>query len=424
MHSFYKALIAVLCVWVFLWIGCNDTYRPIANPIPLPTGDPGTADYVAVLERNPSGGQDLVSFIDVPGDTKIGNRVVGPGTSWISWDTSKTSVFTANTIPDTVSLAAVASTAVPTASLNTGSHPVFLYSRKPGSMFTVNQGTNTADCPGSSSVGVVLSTVNSLTNDICLTQGSAVSTHPVFLTETTNQYQVYVLDDVSNEVWVVNPNSNTVTTHLAVGTNPTWAVVSTDNKTVYILNRGSNDISVLDIATNTVVGTISTGGSTPVHAWVDTKLNRLWVVNQGDSTVSVFSIVSQMPAVIATGIPVGPSPNSITVLADGSAAWVANAGSNTVTRISGNSFLPDPPMVVNSAPGATVTWIASGVSGKKVYATSIDPTDLTNQTTIIYVSDNHMLNLPADLQDWACVPSQTNTCSLLRMRPILMSTRQ
>lgn len=426
-----KAGLATLLALVLLGLGCNDTFRPIANPIPNPGGDPGTFDAVAVLHPGLSGNPDIITIINATGDTNTGNRQVGPGASWMSFDASKSSLLTTNTNIDTVSQASITAgvDTITTATLSPNSHPTFLATRRSGSIYTTNQGVvDTCDVPAqgaqSASIGIVLSSVVSLSQNLCLKLGSTVSHHPVFLAQTPDGTRIVVVDDQSNQAWIIDSVNNVVLTNLPTGSAPKFVAMSSDSDTAYVLNSGSNDITVINLVSNTVTTTVPASGSTPVFAAVDSKLARLWVVNQGNNTLSVFDISHSVPVPLRTGIPVGPTPNSVAVLSTGTAAYVANTAANFITRIDGSSFARKD-ITVNTAAGATVNYVASSVAGLRVYATTFDPTDLSNGTAVVKtVDDTVVTTIAAPQQDLNCVPRSNPSVLCPLLRPTIIATRQ
>jgi hypothetical protein len=403
---------------MLLCVACNDVYRPIVTPVPLPGGDPGTTDYAAVLSTNPSGAQDMVTFINVSGDTNIGNRPVGPGASWIAWDGNRAHTVVPNTTLSTVSQATYSSSVVTTASLFPGSQPVYSFSRNGSNAYVLNKGAN-SDCPSSGSIGVLLSSNNSLQLNIC------VGPSPVFFTQTFDGARLIVLDNSLNEAWIINVNSAVIEAKLPVGSSPVWALVSSDNSTAYVLNKGSNDITVLDVPNGAVkTASIATNGNSPTFMALDSKRTRIYVTNQASDSVSVFDISHLTPVTLHAPVSVGSgtSPQALTVLTDGSAVYVANTGTNFVTRIDGNSFLTQQ-IPVSQAAGATVTWVASSINGAKVYASVTEPSNLQNGTAIIRTTDNVVVTtIVAPQQDLNCLPSATVTCPL--MRPTQVASRQ
>ena len=421
MASFWsKAGLVALMVVALLGLGCNDVYRPIVTPIPLPGGDPNSTDYVAVLNQNPSGDRDVVSFLNVSGDTNIGNRLVGPGAAWVSWTGGRSATIVPNATLDTSTQVSFSSSIVGTASLLAGSNPVYSFTRNNSYSFLLNRGTNT-DCPSSGSIGQLLTGSNSLQKDIC------VGPHPSFFTQTNDGARLIVLDDNVNEAWIINVVSGAIEAKLAVGTGPAWAVVSTDNSTAYVVNKGSGDITVLNLTNLAVSGTpVSTQGGSPSYVALDAKRTRIYVSNQGSDSVSAFDISHVTPELLHAPVSVGTggAPYSLAVLPDGSAVFVADTGTNSVTRIDGNSFLPTQ-ISVSQVAGAKVTWVAASVAGARVYATFTEPTDLNNGTAIIRTTDNALVaTIAAPRQDVPTCDPTVSTCNSVRMRPALVMSRQ
>ena len=209
-----------------------------------------------------------------------------------------------------------------------------------------------------------------------------------------------------------------------MGNNPIYGVMTADSRRAFIMNEGSNSVTVINSQTNaldtfnlgnTVNSTIPVGIA-PVWADFAPTLAEMVVVNQGNGitpgTLSVISIplcnaftVTSNPncdtanpvdaagfgTVLAT-VPVGINPVQVAVLADGSRAYVANAGnaaagvpgsvsvvnltSNTVTATlaGANSTIPGD-LFVHGHPN----WIAvsNGTPTGKVYVTAGDSADLT-----------------------------------------------
>ena len=83
------------------------------------------------------------------------------------------------------------------------------------------------------------------------------------------------------------PGSNTPSATITVGTNPAAVAVNSQTNTVYVANEGSNSVSVIDGATNTVTTTI-TVGSNPYGVAVNETTNTVYVANEGSNSVSVL----------------------------------------------------------------------------------------------------------------------------------------
>jgi YVTN family beta-propeller protein len=72
-----------------------------------------------------------------------------------------------------------------------------------------------------------------------------------------------------------------------VGDRPTAATVDSDAHTVYVTNNGSSTVSVIDSQTRTVTDTIDVGNG-PQTVAADPSTHTAWVVNYTDNSVSVI----------------------------------------------------------------------------------------------------------------------------------------
>src|SRR3972149_4419944 len=73
---------------------------------------------------------------------------------------------------------------------------------------------------------------------------------------------------------------------ITVGVGPVYVAIDEITYTLYVVNQGSNDVTVIDGATNSIITTISVGTS-PSGAEFIGSVNRLYVLNQGSSDISV-----------------------------------------------------------------------------------------------------------------------------------------
>jgi YVTN family beta-propeller protein len=142
---------------------------------------------------------------------------------------------------------------------------------------------------------------------------------------------VYVTNQFSNTVSVIDTVTNTVTATIPVGAGPVGVAVTPDGSTVYVANfnqqGGDSFVSVIDTATNTVTATIPGFGPfgvgvTPVQRKREAERERdgsggrererdgstAYVTNFNANTVSVIDTATN--TVTAT-IPVGAGPTSL-----------------------------------------------------------------------------------------------------------------
>ena len=163
---------------------------------------------------------------------------------------------------------------------------------------------------------------------------------------------VYVANNGSNSVSVIDQSTNTVVATIPVGAQP-WGL-ATDGTVLYVANAGGGTVSVVDIATRTVAATIAVGAA-PAGLALDGR--TLYVADNGSASVSVVDTGSR--TVTAT-IPVGAQPWGLAVA--GGALFVANYGARSVSVIDTATRRPTATL---TSPG-TPYWVAAGTTGQVV----------------------------------------------------------
>ena len=95
--------------------------------------------------------------------------------------------------------------------------------------------------------------------------------------------RVYVTNQNSDTVSVIDTATNTVVATIAVGDGPYAVAVDPAGTRAYVANLFSNNVSVIDTATNTVVATIPVGNSpyaVAVHP-AGTRVYGLFAMKRG-----------------------------------------------------------------------------------------------------------------------------------------------
>ncbi|QOO94629.1 PE domain-containing protein [Mycobacterium tuberculosis] len=100
---------------------------------------------------------------------------------------------------------------------------------------------------------------------------------------------IYVTNQGSNTVSVINPATNTVTGSITDGNGPSGVAVSPVTGLVFVTNFDSNTVSVIDPNTNTVTGSPITVGTAPTGVAVNPVTGEVYVTNFAGDTVSVIS---------------------------------------------------------------------------------------------------------------------------------------
>jgi len=190
--------------------------------------------------------------------------------------------------------------------------------------------------------------------------------NPVYTVGTDSAQRVYAISSNGTGNGTVYPIENSPVSIdtgnlIAVGVNPVYGIMTTDGNRAFILNKGSGTVSVINVPNNaldagiqtiTLPTTVAGLTSAPNPVWADlsTVNAEMVVLNQGDGvhngSLSIISIPlcnSNTPVtnpncnaanpidaagfgtIVAT-VPVGINPTMVSVLADGSRAYVVNSG--------------------------------------------------------------------------------------------------
>lgn len=412
MTVFRRTVLLVLAAFLLLlWLGCGDQYRPVANPIVGPGGQPQSTHFAYVVNYNPNG-DGSVTKIDVSGDSVSYVQTLGVGSVYEALPPSSTALFVANSGDDTVSdFSAFVNGAVTTIGLLPGSHPVFLAATQTTNMYVLNSGAN-ATCPNSGSVSVMATATGSVTNTGC------VGLNPINMVQAANAGQVFVLNQADNmnqgSVSVVDPTTlavvATLTSANGLGLHPVYATSNSDGTYIFVVTQGDGvNPGALDILTTGNSPAVAASvplGVKPTYSYLDPHLNRLYVTNTGDNTVSVFDASNVNPSntppipSLSPPVAVGTAPAGVAALQDGSRFYVANSGSNNVTVVSATSFT-----VLRTVPvGVSPTFVAADPTSTKVYVTNQG----SFSTSIIQtVNDTVSLAIAAPAQNPNCISSCT-----------------
>ena len=122
---------------------------------------------------------------------------------------------------------------------------------------------------------------------------------------TTNR--IYVTNQFSNNVSVIDGASNAVIGTVAVGTNPIGVDVNPVTNRIYVANFStSSSISVIDGASNTVIATIPVAAGQPALVAINRTTNRGYATLPNNDRVVVFDLLTN--TVIGAPIVVGTFP--------------------------------------------------------------------------------------------------------------------
>lgn len=344
MHVPWVQLVAVLLA-ALCEIGCGDVFRPIAQPIPLPPPNPAAGHLVLALASNGTSDAGTLSRIDVSGDSVSSIFTTGVAPVYAAFAGGGSKVYVANSVEDTVSSNSSSSpTQATTISLPqlcggsgcVASHPVFVTSTETGKMYVANSGTGTVSVINTAS-DVVIATV-SVDPAFAGTPLPAPNpaANPVALAELPNGSRVYSVNQGDGTVSRINTLDDTVSTpRITMPAAPIWAVASSDSAFVYVLDTNGT-ISAINTLSDTITGSASAGPGAN-FMFYDAVFSRLYVTNPNPAaaTVSIFDVAANiLTPHIGSPVPIAPAasspctsapmPSSVTVLGDGSRAYVAS----------------------------------------------------------------------------------------------------
>lgn len=217
---------------------------------------------------------------------------------------------------------------------------------------------------------------------------------------------------VNGEADVIDVSSYSISNKISLGLCPVYAVESSDTKRLFVLNRGSDTVTVIraqdgqlddlsykdpntgrwvtahpSLPLSLNAGLAQDSGNHvsqvagPVYAQYNAAKSLLVVANYDGGTISVIDVsldaYGNDSATFGTTytIPVGNNPVGVTILNDGSRAYVANQTDQTVTVVNLVGYTVEKTLTVTGHP-RTVVSTQNSIYGK-VYVASPDSNFLT-----------------------------------------------
>lgn len=160
----------------------------------------------------------------------------------------------------------------------------------------------------------------------------------------------------------------------------------------YITNDYSTgQIAVLDTVTNTVSTTISVS-NTPVGIAVSPDGSHAYTANEGNNTVGVINLTAVPPSVSSISLASGTTPQRLAISPDGTQVWVANTGNNTVSVIVSGSVahtlsLSATPRYIAFTPDGSYVYVPINNGTVNIYSTGSTPS-LAHTVSLSYPNVN------------------------------------
>jgi DNA-binding beta-propeller fold protein YncE len=334
--------------------GCGNTYRPVVSAI-NPVGPAAQPQKFAVVisttgtPTNPTPG--LVTFVDFSGDTVLITASIGVDPYYLVLNSGGQTGFTLNS-DHTLTTFDIDTALLSSSILQT----TLLPNANPASIFPEGANTYVSD-PGLNVVsqfsGQPLNLQQQLTIDPAFT--------PIYVVGVASAPRVYAIGQRKNggpgQVSTIETSSNTIDPNpIPVGRGPVYGVMTGDAKRAFILNQTDGTVSVINAQTNQLdivpVGATNpiTVGTSPLWADFAPTRNEMVVANGGDGVNSGSASIISIPLCSAAALPTNPNcdPNNpvdaigfgtvlatvptginsvmVSVLQDGTRAYVANQG--------------------------------------------------------------------------------------------------
>jgi YVTN family beta-propeller protein len=423
--------------------GCGDIYRPVVTSLPPVQPSPQPQKYAVVLTCSDHADVNaptidqicaqsvtpgVASLVDFSGDSLTSKVNVGNGPRWLSLSSNGATTYLTNTSgtlnyfinPISQSSAPPEQKDVNTATLLPNAAPTAMVISG-NNMYVVQ--------PGRKSIGIltgILQSTPSATLEIPIVDPAAptVDQYPVNMVGNFSTQRVYAISQgpggngcpASGSLGTatgIEVSTNSISSRLPLGACPIYGVMSADTRRVFILNQGSGTVSVIDSQQNQIDPNFPNGiavGQGPVWADIYNNGSILAVVNSGSNTLTlvntsldVYGHDSPNFGKILATVPVGNDPDSVSILQDGTRAYVANKGDGTVSVVNLQNFTvtktialpeepcdPTNPSVLCKVHPMSIA-ATTGTPLGKVYVVSPD----TNILTIIRTdNDTIYANLP------------------------------
>src|SRR6266850_847528 len=139
------------------------------------------------------------------------------------------------------------------------------------------------------------------------------------------EVRVFVTNEKSDNVTVIQAASQKLLATIPVGQRPRGVAASRDGGKIFVANSNSNNVSVIDPKTLKVVDTLP-AGLDPEGITVDQR-GLIYVVNENDSGLTIIDVAKRQ---IAKRLEVGTEPETAVLSPDGRWVTVSNETSNEV----------------------------------------------------------------------------------------------
>jgi YVTN family beta-propeller protein len=202
---------------------------------------------------------------------------------------------------------------------------------------------------------------NSNLGIININSGIRVSSYPIGVAVNPSTNKIYVANELSNTISIIDGSTDKVDATIKVGVSPYGIGVNPLNNRIYISNRDSGTVSVIDGSTNNLIANVS-AGKRPVGVAVNPSTSLIYVTNIESNTVSIIDGITNN---FSGTIKVGKIPYGVAVNPLNNKIYVTNIGDNTVSVIHDNKLVRTIKVIGGIAPAG----IAINTSTNRTYVT-------------------------------------------------------
>ena len=216
----------------------------------------------------------------------------------------------------------------------------------------------------------------------------AVPGFPIGMASTPDASRLYVVQNLTHTLAVVDPASRSILATIPVGRSPWGVAVHPTRHEAYVSNRGDRTVSIVDTDMNVVRQSVPTGAN-PNALAVTPDGSKVFVANANSDSVTVFDVLDPTRARTISlqpfpGANFGSSPSAVAISPDGASVYVTlswenavgviDAGTETVRGYIPTGFYPSALVV---SPDSRTLYVTT-MKGSRTYprTRTIQPVDL------------------------------------------------
>jgi YVTN family beta-propeller protein len=203
--------------------------------------------------------------------------------------------------------------------------------------------------------------------NIKIDSGIRVDSYPIGVAVNPSTNKIYVANEFSNTVSIIDGSTDKVDATIKVGKSPYGIGVNPLNNRIYVSNRDSDTVSVIDGSTKSQITNVS-AGNRPIGVAVNPSNSLIYVTNFESNAVSIIDGITNT---FSGTIKVGNAPYGVAVDPLNNKTYVTNVLDNTISVIHGTK--PTDNKVVKTIKvigGISPAGIAINTSTNRMYVTN------------------------------------------------------